>query len=355
MIGRFNFPAGEVGQAFEFEDAGAEFEFAGTNTYVQIRQPPFLIQINTNSNPEITNSVTVQSSALDVGTGSGFTVEGWINPTNVSFQQPLVEWLARVPANGSDTNLVIEAGPFLNPGTGNYYYLLGSTNWTTSEIWATQLGGHLATIETANEENWVYDTFASYGGTNRNLWIGLTNNPSNPTNFGWSSGLTNVVYANWAAGQPTNCSGNDIYTAVLGQTNAFPGLWVLENNNGNDNNGVMCGVPPTNQIYGVVEVDEIQTNGVQLWISITNSPGTTNVLVSSNGCLYANLVDITNGSHEIFSAPGLVQSNVWQHVALTYGTNSGWPTFITTGRTWPRPTWGSLSRRPPAMFCWAGT
>ena len=131
MIGRFNFPAGEVGQAFEFEDAGAEFEFAGTNTYVQIRQPPFLIQINTNSNPEITNSVTVQSSALDVGTGSGFTVEGWINPTNVSFQQPLVEWLARVPANGSDTNLVIEAGPFLNPGTGNYYYLLGSTNWTT--------------------------------------------------------------------------------------------------------------------------------------------------------------------------------------------------------------------------------
>ncbi|MGB8368199.1 MAG: LamG-like jellyroll fold domain-containing protein [Verrucomicrobiia bacterium] len=323
LIGRFNFPAGEVGQAFEFEDAGAEFEFAGTNTYVQIRQPPFLIQINTNSNPEITNSVTVQSSALDVGTGSGFTVEGWINPTNVSFQQPLVEWLARVPANGSDTNLVIEAGPFLNPGTGNYYYLLGSTNWTTSEIWATQLGGHLATIETANEENWVYDTFASYGGTNRNLWIGLTNNPSNPTNFGWSSGLTNVVYANWAAGQPTNCSGNDIYTAVLGQTNAFPGLWVLENNNGNDNNGVTCGVPPTNQIYGVVEVDEIQTNGVQLWISITNSPGTTNVLVSSNGCLYANLVDITNGSHEIFSAPGLVQSNVWQHVALTYSTNSG--------------------------------
>jgi glucuronoarabinoxylan endo-1,4-beta-xylanase len=318
LIGRFNFPAGEVGQAFQFEDAGAEFQFAGTNTYVQIRQPPFLIQVYTNSSSESNNpAVTVQSSALDVGTGSGFTIEGWINPTNACLPQPLVEWLARVPTNGSDTNLVIEAGPFLDRATGHYYYLLGSTNWTTSETWATQLGGHLATIETANEENWVYDTFANYGGTNRNLWIGLTNDALG--HFGWSSGLTNVVYTNWTAGGPTNCSGNDFYTAILGQTNAFPGLWVLENNSGNDNNGVTCGVPPTNRIYGVVEVEEIQPNGVQLWISVT----VTNDITSSNSCLYANLVDTTNGSHIIYSASGLVQSNVYQHVALTYSTNSG--------------------------------
>ncbi len=199
LIGRFNFPAGEVGQAFEFEDAGAEFQFAGTNTYVQIRQPPFLIQVFTNAS-ETNNPVTLQSSALDVGTRSGFTIEGWINPTNAALPQPLVEWLARVPTNGSDTNLAIEAGPFLNRGNGHYYYLLGSTNWPTSELWATQLGGHLATIETANEENWVYDTFADYGGANRNLWIGLTNDAFG--NFGWISGLTNVVYTNWAAGGP---------------------------------------------------------------------------------------------------------------------------------------------------------
>ena len=34
-------------------------------------------------------------------------------------------------------------------------------------------------------------------------------------------------------------------------------------------------------------------------------------------------MDITNGIHEIYSAPGLVQSNVYQHVALTYNTNTG--------------------------------
>jgi subtilisin-like proprotein convertase family protein len=318
LIGRFNFPAGEVGQAFQFEDAGAEFQFAGTNTYVQIRQAPFLMLANTNGNSD-TNLFLVPSTSLDVGTGSGFTIEGWINPTNASLPQPLVEWLARVPTNGSDTNLVIAAGPFLDRATGHYYYLLGSTNWTTSELWATQLGGHLATIETANEENWVYDTFAQYGGTNRNLWIGLTNDPANPTNFVWVGGQTNVIYTNWAPGGPTNCSGKDIYTAILGQTNAFPGLWVLENNSGADNNGVTCGVPPTNHVYGVVEVEEIQTNGVQLWISVT----VTNDITSSNSCLYANLVDTTNGSHIIYSASGLVQSNVYQHVALTYSTNSG--------------------------------
>jgi subtilisin-like proprotein convertase family protein len=316
LIGRFDFPAGEVGQAFEMENSGQTYDFAGTNGYVQIRQPPFLILVNTNSDPENTNLSIVQSSSLDVGTGGGLTVEGWINPTNVLFQQPLVEWLARVPTNGSDTNLVIEAGPFLNPGTGHYYYMLRNTNWLTSETWATQIGGHLATVDTANEQNWIFDTFASYGGTNRNLWIGMTNVLG--TKFGYIGGLTNVTYTNWLNGQPLNTDSARTYTMMFGATNVQAGLWALANNN-----GFLYGSTVTNKIYGVVEVNDLQTNGVQFWISVTNIPGTTNTIVSSNGCLYANLVDTTNGSHIIFSAPGLIQSNVFQHVALTYNTNSG--------------------------------
>ena len=300
LIGRFDYPAGEVGQAFQLEDSGADFEFAGTNNYIQVRQ----------------------SSSLDVGKGGGFTVEGWINPTNFSHQEPLVEWLAQMPTNGSDTNLVIEAGPFLDRLTSHYYYLLGATNWTISETWATQLGGHLATVDTANEENWIYDTFASYTGTNRGaLWIGLTNAGSGPNGvgpFGYSSGLTNVVYTNWANAQPANCDGNEFYTAIVTATNAESGLWVLANNN-----GISCPTPTTNIAYGVVEVNNLQTNGVQLWISVTNTPGTAHSLLASNGCLYADIVDTSNVTHEIFSAPGLIQSNLFQHVALTYNTNSG--------------------------------
>jgi len=296
LVGRFNFPAGEVGQAFGFLDAGQQFQFAGTNTYVQIRQ----------------------NTALDVGKGGGFTVEGWINPTNVMRPQPIVEWLAKVPTNAAVTNLVILAGPYLNPATAHYYYLLAATNWTVSEFWAKQLGGHLATVNTANEQNWIFDNFANYGGVNRNLWIGLTNDSA--TTFGWSNGdATN--YFNWLSGQPLNSNGTTRnYTFIRGTTNAPSGLWLCANNNGYTQN--LPGT--TNIIYGVVEVEQIQTNGVQLWVSATNSmPGGTNRIVSTNGCIYANLIDVSNAWHEVWSAPGLLATNVYQHIALTFDTNSG--------------------------------
>ena len=324
LIGRFNFPAGEVSQAFEMENNGGAYDFAGTNAYVQIRQQPTYSEMGTNAGSDSSGAVTVQSSFLDVGTGPGFTVEGWINPTNLWHQQPLVEWLARVPTNGSDTNLSIIAGPFLNRQTDHYYYLLAPTNWTTSETWATQIGGHLATVRTADEENWIFDTFGDYHGKNRNLWIGLTN--FNQGNYSYVDGNTNVAYTNWMYLQPTNCDGTRNFTLIFSPTNylftptnSYPGLWALA-----DNDGFVCEDPTvTNVVYGVVEVTNLQPTGVQFWISVTNAPGTTNLFMTNTGCLFANLVDSTNGSHWIYSGPNLVQSNVFQHVALTYDTNSG--------------------------------
>jgi len=302
LVGRFNFPAGEVGQAFALEDSGLAFQFAGTNTYVQVRQ----------------------SGSLDVGTGSGFTVEGWINPTNITFQQPLVEWLARVPTNTvvngqSISNFVVQAGPFLNRANGHYYYLLGQTNWATSELWANALGGHLAEIDDANEQNWIYDTFAQFAGSNYTMWIGLTNNNPFGTNFVWSTGAGAPVYTNWAFGQPTNCATSH-FVAILGPTNGLPGLWTVL-----DNNGLTCNGNPANQPLGVVEVNQIQTNGVQFWISVTNAA------TFGNGRLYANIFDTKGIPHELFSPPGLIQSNVYQHVALTYNTNTGVAKFYYAG------------------------
>ncbi len=301
LIGRFNFPAGEVSQAFQMADTGHNYQFAGTNNYVQIPQSPY----------------------LDVGTGSGLTIEGWINPTNLSTQAPLVEWLARVPTNSAITNISILAGPFLNRSSSHYYYLLAATNWTTSERWATNLGGHLATINDANEQSWVYSTFGNYGGTNRNLWIGL-NDALAAGNYVWTSGQPSS-YRNWRTGEPTDLNG-DHYTLILGAANTTPGLWVTA-----AANGAQTGGPATTNNYGVVEVDALQPNGVQLWVSVTNSPATGSGILNSNGCLYANLVDATNGAHEIWSTPGLVQSNVYQHVALTYNTNSGVATLYYNG------------------------
>src|ERR1019366_2450080 len=57
----------------------------------------------------------------------------------------------------------------INPANGHTYYLLASSDWTNAENTAVSLGGHLATIRSLAENNWVWNRW----GTNRNLWIGL--------------------------------------------------------------------------------------------------------------------------------------------------------------------------------------
>ena len=92
------------------------------------------------------------------------------------------------------------AGPITNPANGHDYYLLSPDSWTSSETAAEHLGGTLAIIKNAGDQEWVYSTFAKFGGTNRNLWIGLCrNNPDRA--LGWVTGGKGE-YANWAGGQP---------------------------------------------------------------------------------------------------------------------------------------------------------
>lgn len=59
--GGTSFVGGKVGQAFSFDGAG---------DYISV----------------------AASSSLDVGTGDGFTIEGWIRPATTSSQQVIVEW-----------------------------------------------------------------------------------------------------------------------------------------------------------------------------------------------------------------------------------------------------------------------
>ncbi len=72
----------------------------------------------------------------------------------------------------------------------------------------------------------------------------------------------------------------------------------------------------------------IPTNGVQFWISGTNGTPAANYL---QGCLYANIVDTNYVSHPIFSAKNLLTTNAYQHVALTYNTNTGIATLYLNG------------------------
>jgi hypothetical protein len=116
----------------------------------------------------------------------------------------------------------IIAGPITNPANGHDYYLLSPNSWTMSEAEAESLGGTLAVIENAHEQDWVFSTFGFYNGVNRGLWIGLHKNWSNV--FVWvTDERTN--YLNWGPGQPDNAGGveNSVHMWMPGSN--VQGMW----------------------------------------------------------------------------------------------------------------------------------
>ncbi len=78
--------------------------------------------------------------------------------------------------------------PVTNASSGHLYYLLAESTWPEAEEEAVQLGGHLTSINSQAEQDWIIQTFNSLGGnTNRNFLIGL-NDRQTEGQFAWSSG-----------------------------------------------------------------------------------------------------------------------------------------------------------------------
>jgi hypothetical protein len=140
----------------------------------------------------------------------------------------------------------IAAGPISNPDNGHDYFLLEASSWTDAEAAAVVLGGHLATIRNQAEQDWVYSTFAAYGGLNRSLWIGLNDAASEGT-FVWVSGEP-VTYSDWGGGEPNNSGGIEDYVHMWCPNSGAPGRW-----NDLSNSGAPCNSPATPP-NGVAEV-----------------------------------------------------------------------------------------------------
>src|SRR5690242_15818942 len=73
-----------------------------------------------------------------------------------------------------------EASPILfNPGNGHFYTLSsGSQNWLQAEAEAVTLGGHLVSITTQAEQDFVVTNFLSGANSRSIYWIGLTDQAS---------------------------------------------------------------------------------------------------------------------------------------------------------------------------------
>lgn len=113
--------------------------------------------------------------------------------------------------------VVVESTVWAN--NGHLYNLLanqsatgGNTglSWTDAENYAASNGGHLATVDFADTQDWIWSQF---GSANYNYWIGLTDRVNEGVYLWIGTGLA-ATYTNWYPGEPNDFNNED-YTLVL--------------------------------------------------------------------------------------------------------------------------------------------
>ncbi|MEO8617267.1 MAG: lectin-like protein [Luteolibacter sp.] len=138
---------------------------------------------------------------------------------NRSWPTPVLSGAARwLDTGGIEINAGAPSpalGAIKNPATGSWYFLSPSTvTWPDAELYATQNGGHLVTVNDAAEQQWIQSNFPS-----QNMWTGLIRGTTGD-GWQWISGVS-ASYRNWYPGEPNNAGGNEPY----GQITTSSGLW----------------------------------------------------------------------------------------------------------------------------------
>lgn len=125
---------------------------------------------------------------------------------------------------------VVVLGPKVDSSTGITYEIIGDkvsgttsgADWSTIESDAEALGGHLATIHNATENQWITDNLVKqFNSGTLPLWIGLYDPTHNDgggdqhaADFVWIDGSAST-YRNWNTGEPNNyLNQQEYYTAI---------------------------------------------------------------------------------------------------------------------------------------------
>ena len=101
------------------------------------------------------------------------------------------------------------ASPYAEPTSaapvirGNSLYtLVDGPSWTEAEANAQKVGGHLATVSSSSENDFLFNTFGPSNTPDQEKWIGLNDSKVEGV-WEWSSGEP-VNYTNWASVAPAN-------------------------------------------------------------------------------------------------------------------------------------------------------
>ncbi len=130
--------------------------------------------------------------------------------------------------------------PVAEGGNGHWYRLTeANSTWYEAEQQAVMAGGHLTTINSEEENDWLVAQFADADSVT--LWIGLYQDLDDPDfsepDHGWKwigdpalcrwvTGNPTECYTNWNGGEPNN--GGDEQDCVYWYTDSVPssvGMW----------------------------------------------------------------------------------------------------------------------------------
>ena len=335
----------------------------------------------------ITNSVRVAASpSLNIGQSAGLTLEAWVNPSDTGNGHPVIEWSRDVAGSPYGVHLWV-GHPSRPPGyfyaniadtTGNWHVIdsapgllqsnvfqhIAVTYDKTSGIARLYLNGsvvneiNLGTFTPQTSYN-LYFGKRPAGDVNSRLFAGVVDEISIYGRALGSNELQSVYFAG-AAGKcvpvpPSGC--------VPTPTNLV-GWWRAEgkaNDSAGTNDGLLVngtsfvagevgqafrfdGISNAVRIPASASLDLGQGKGFTLeaWVNPANNNsgpifewsrsvagppfGVHFWLGHPNagaGYFYANIADTAGGWHVIGSDPGLIQTNTFQHIAVTYDKANG--------------------------------
>ena len=154
-----------------------------------------------------------------------------------------------------------EAGPiYFNAANGHYYTLTtGINNWVQAEAQAVSLGGHLVSITSLAEQNFIVSTFLSGSNSRALYWTGANDIASEGT-WVWSNGDP-FSFTFWNPGEPNNCAcvpGGEDYGTINWHfwqgLSSTPGTW-----NDTSLTGIEFGPQPFGVTTGIIEFNSDPT------------------------------------------------------------------------------------------------
>ena len=108
--------------------------------------------------------------------------------------------------------------PSVPPGV--FWYHASPLNWTAAEADCVSRGMHLASIRSAEENEWVRRVCLS------DCWIGFTD-AANETAWAWTDGWAGGTYVHWRAGEPNGQSAEGTDHAYM-YIDSVPSGWAGE-------------------------------------------------------------------------------------------------------------------------------